>query len=290
LSLQSDVFVGELEAGGQRLKNPRRLTFDERMDIPSAWTRDSKAVLFSSDRNGQWGIFKQALDQETAEPVVTGPGNKHDAALSPDGSWILYLQDVTGGKTRIMRVPTSGGAPEMVLEGKGINGLKCSWSPAALCVLGEESSDRKQFIFTAFDPMKGSGRELTRVSLKQPVSPYFWDLARDALRLAFAQDVQVSERRIQILPLSGGEASEIVIKREIQMTSLAWAIDGKGFYVGSGTPGEVLFVDMDGHTDVLWKREAFWGLGPGGLPSPNGRHLAMLGWTIDSNVWMLENF
>jgi len=94
------------------------------------------------------------------------------------------------------------------------------------------------------------------------------------------------------LPLSGGEIREVVIQREVQMTSLDWAIDGRGFYVGSSTPGGVLlFVDMDGHTEVLWKKEIPWGLhGPRGLPSPDGLHLAMLGWTIDSNVWMLENF
>ena len=27
-----------------------------------------------------------------------------------------------------------------------------------------------------------------------------------------------------------------------------------------------------------------------GAPSPDGRHLAILGGTQDSNVWMLENF
>jgi hypothetical protein len=73
------------------------------------------------------------------------------------------------------------------------------------------------------------------------------------------------------------------------MTSLDWAIDGKGFYVGS-SDGVLFFVDLDGHTEVLWKKETLWGAGPRGLPSPDGRHLAMLGWTIDSNIWMLENF
>lgn len=46
-SVQSDVYVGEWEAKGHRLKDPRRLTLDARNDVPSAWTRDSKAVLWS---------------------------------------------------------------------------------------------------------------------------------------------------------------------------------------------------------------------------------------------------
>ncbi len=292
MSGQSDVFVGEWEAKGLRLRNQRRLTLDESNDVPSAWTKDGKAVLFYSDRNGQLDIFKQALDQATAEPVVTGPGNKHDPVLSPDGDLILYLQDADEGKTRIMRVPSLGGAPEMVFEGKGISGLKCSWSPATLCVLGEESPDRKHYIFTAFDPMKGRGRELTRVALKQPVERYFWDLSRDGSRLALAQDLRGTERRIQILPLSRGEVREVVIQREIQMSSLRWANDGKGFLVGTTTPGGMLlFVDLDGHTEVLWKTATLWGLaGPRGLPSPDGSHLAMQGWAIDNNIWKLENF
>jgi Tol biopolymer transport system component len=158
-----------------------------------------------------------------------------------------------------------------------------------LCVLGEETPDRKQYIFTEFDPMKGRGRELTRVTLKQPVVDYSWDLSRDGSRLAFVENESGSAKRIQILPLSGGEAREVVIQGEIQMSYIDWAIDGKGFYGGS-SDRQLLFVDMDGHTEVLWKRETTWGLGSQGLPSPDGRHLAMLGWTNNSNVRMLENF
>ena len=99
------------------------------------------------------------------------------------------------------------------------------------------------------------------------------------------------KHRIQVLPLSGGDAHEVVLDRDMQMTSLDWAIDGRGFYVGSCTPaGALLFVDFSGQTDELWKSVAVWGLGPRGIPSPDGRYLALLGWATDNNVWMLENF
>jgi serine/threonine protein kinase/Tol biopolymer transport system component len=291
-SIQADVYVGEWEPKGRRLRNPRRLTFDDHDDLPGAWTKDSQAILFCSDRNGQFDIFKQALDQDIAEPVVTGAGNKYNPVLSPDGNWVLYIQDVPRGERRIMRVPTRGGPPEMVLEGaKGINRVACSLSPATRCVFGEESPDRKQCVFTEFDPRKGRSKELARVALKQPVDNYFWALARDGSRLAFAQDLRGGETRIRIMPLSGGEAREVVIKREIQMSSLDWAIDGSGFFVGSCAPEALLlFVDMEGRTDILWKTEKAWEQGPRGLPSPDGHHLAMRSWTDDGNIWMLENF
>jgi Tol biopolymer transport system component len=288
---QVDVFVGDLDAKGHRLKNPRRLTFDEQQDWPFAWSNDSKAIFFHSDRNGQFDIFRQGLDQETAVPVVTGPGNQWGATLSPDGSLILFIEERPGGgvKTRVMRAPVSGGPREMVLEATGLDGLGCSWSPANLCVLTEVSPDLKQYILTAFDPMKGRGRELTRVNLRQPIDHSLANLSRDMSYFAFAENLPGSQKRIRIVSLSGGEAREVVIQREMQMTSLAWANDGKGFYIGS-SDGALLFVDMDGNADILWRRETLWDYGPGALPSRDGHHLAVAAWTIDSNVWMLENF
>ena len=76
------------------------------------------------------------------------------------------------------------------------------------------------------------------------------------------------------------------------MTSLDWANDGRGFFVGAGgLVGLLLFVDLDGRVDVLWKRETLYGVGPQRiLISPDGRHLVMTGSTIENNAWMLENF
>ncbi len=162
------------------MKNPHRLTLEESRNFPCHWMPDGKAVLFQSNRNGTWGIYKQGLDQTTAQPVVTGPDYKDWAVVSPDGSWILYLSSATGEVSpatpvRIMRVPTSGGAPQLVLEGRGIDYLACARSPAALCVFSEQSPDHKQLIFSAFEPSQEQRRrELTRVNLKQPVESRIW--------------------------------------------------------------------------------------------------------------------
>lgn len=75
-STQTHVYVGELEAGGRRLMKPRPLTLEESIDYPSTWMPDSKAVVFWSNRNDRWGIYKQGLDQTTAQTIVTGPDNK----------------------------------------------------------------------------------------------------------------------------------------------------------------------------------------------------------------------
>ncbi len=296
-SEQADVYVGELEASGHGLKQPRRLTLDEHNDYPGAWMPDNKAVLFWSDRNGTWDIFKQALDQEAAELVVTGPDYKEKPVVSPDGSWILYLSSATAQvnattPVRIMRVPTSGGPPQSVLEGRGISGLACARSPAALCVFSESSPDRKQLIFSAFDPSQEGRRELTRVNLKQPVTGYGWDLSLDGSHLAFAQSDE-REGRIQILPLAGGEVREVNVKGWNGLWRLFWAADGRGLFVSAagGLGATLLYVDLEGRGQVIWQ-ERFPSINAEarGIPSPNGRYLAVLAHATDSNVWLLENF
>jgi hypothetical protein len=49
-----------------------------------------------------------------------------------------------------------------------------------------------------------------------------------------------------------------------------------------------LFVDLNGKAHALWQQKSnslTWG-----IPSPDGRHLAVLGEDFNSNMWMIENF
>jgi len=47
-------------------------------------------------------------------------------------------------------------------------------------------------------------------------------------------------------------------------------------------------VDLKGNARVLWRFRA--GGDPWGVPSPDGRYLAILVSVMNSNVWMLEGF
>ena len=75
---QADVYVSEFFAKGPRLSTPRRLTLDEADDFPFDWTSDNKAVLFISNRTGTDNIFRQRIDETSAEMLVFGPEKKSD--------------------------------------------------------------------------------------------------------------------------------------------------------------------------------------------------------------------
>jgi Tol biopolymer transport system component len=292
---QAQVYLGELAAGGTRMKPPRRLTNDDAFDIPSAWTPDSKAVLFVSNRNGTWGIFKQGISQETSEPVVTGGQYAGHPRFSADGAWILFGESSQTPANpappyRLMRIPASGGVPQFVLETRNILDFSCPDAPARVCVIFETSQDRKQLMITAFDPLKGRGKVLRTIE-KDPSPDRYWAaLSPDGSTFAISRGGE-AEIHIRLLSLSGGSDREITVKGWPNDTGLSWPHDGKGLYCGSVSPqrSTLLYVDLKENVRVLWQSKGLGWL-ISGAPSPDGRYLAIDGFVLNSNVWMVEGF
>jgi Tol biopolymer transport system component len=294
---QEQVYLGELAAGGTRMSPPRRLTNDEAYDWPTAWTPDSKAVLFTSNRNGPRGIFKQGISQETAEPVVTGPQDFWSPFLSADGAWILFLESQRtqanpAAPDRLMRIPMSSGVPQFVLETRNYEDFNCARAPASVCVILERSQDRKQLMITAFDPLKGRGKVLRSIEINPSHNYRGTGLSPDGTTFAISRGGEPM-MHIRLLSLLGGSDHEITVTGWPNIQSLTWLPKGTGLYCGSRSPqgGTLLYVDLKGNARVLWQYKgegvggAFWG-----VPSSDGRYLAIQAVVTNSNVWMVEGF
>jgi serine/threonine protein kinase/dipeptidyl aminopeptidase/acylaminoacyl peptidase len=290
LTAKAHVYVGELDAKGTHLNNTRRLTFDEHYEWPERWTPDSRAVVFSSERDGSWDIFKQTLDKDaTAELLPLGPEPKWYASFSPDGQWILYMAlpeaRFPGGSVpvRIMRVPASGGPPQLVLTALGTTDIHCTRAPANLCVFDEQQQGH--LMFTSVDPIKGRGRAFATME-REPSILIPWDLSPDG-----SQIVMTREGRIRLLSLKSGLTTDLAVRGWNSFWSVDWSADGNALFVSSQTPQDttLLRVDLRGEARALWHQKLNF-MGTKGIPSPDRRHLAVAGWTTDSNVWMIENF
>ena len=148
----------------------------------------------------------------------------------------------------------------------------------------ELTSDGQKVSISAFDPARGRGHELIRLELHgTPI----WDLSPDGTRIA---NIKNRENAITVFSLkSTSHQAEIPVKGW-SIGSLYWAADGKGFFVsGEGRSGSgLLHVDLEGEVSTLWEQKGNAGLY--GVPSPDGRHLAIAATLNNSNVWMLEGF
>ncbi len=282
-----DVYASELAGGGTQLKTPLRLTLNERDDYVSAWAQDSRAVLIHSNRAGNYDIFKIGLQEGTGEALISGREEQTEARLSPDAIWFLYWSystpaEVPPQSKRLQRFPVAGGSSEVVLEAGWKGQFRCPSVPGAECVLSEEGKERKQLVFMAFQPGRGTKRELTRIEVGEgPYPP--WDLSPDGSRigLAFWDKVLVTDLAGKIL-----HTIPVVQSR---FDSIAWSAEGTAFYavrfMGRGLG--LLRISMDGQTHVLMQREFFGWLGPA-VQSPDGRYLAFSSGTEERNAWLME--
>jgi eukaryotic-like serine/threonine-protein kinase len=286
-------FLADLASGGSRILKQKHFPLSESSEGVVDWTSDSKAIFFISFRSGSHGIFRQFLDQDIAEPVVT-EGYGRDPRVTPDGKSILYLGPTENGAPPattpqpVMRVSIARGPSQMLFISTAWSLLSCARSPSKLCVIGELTEDGKQLAVSVLDPVQGRGAELFRFALVANDNTWFLDLSPDGTCVAVTR---TSGGPIYILSLDGRILQEIRVKGWSNLLSLIWAADGKGLFVSAGIRNgrDILHVDLQGNAQVLWENTG----GSGETlahPSPDGRHLAFDGWTTSGNMWIMENF
>jgi len=278
---------------GARLVNPHPLTTDQYFNVPGAWTADSGSVIFYSQRLGNPGIYKQGLDGNAPQAISSAHLDTFRPLLqlSPDGSWVIFAGGTfnapTGTPVPLYRVSVNGGAPQRLFEVVGLTQLFCTNRAAGFCAYGTLAEEGREMVVTAFDPLGGKGKELVRIPT-EPGSEYQWALSPNGSQVAVWQSAG-RENQIRFIPLHGGETRAITVKEHLNLylNSLSWAPDSKSLFVA---PAGDTFLNLDLKGTTQQVLQVPQGHLRGGLPSPDGRHLAMRWYNWDANVWMIDNF
>ena len=270
------------ERHGRLLDTPRRLTSDERGSFPGAWTPDGKTILFNLGQSGSQDIFMQSLDAESAEPLVVGPGHQVLPRMSSDGQWVLFQEPVGTEGWRIMRVPLAGGRPEQVLATARIAWPRCA--VRGRCVLFEPDKDR--WIISSLDPVRGKGERLGSI----PSNTRGEDLSPDGNAVALVVDDSRPTNRIRIYSLRGELQKDVVVENATALANLDWARHRSRLLLHRTERQAAVSCcsfDWTAHPMCCGRNKE---LRSAAIPSPDGTHLAIAGWTRQSNVWMLTDF
>jgi len=291
----ASVFVGDLAGNDGRLQNSRRLTLDDNYNLPSAWTADSREVLFSSERPGNRVMYRQAIDSGSAAQLVTPSVNTNFylAGLSPDRSGILLEgEPLDSRKMGLFRIDAKGGAARLLFNTGGFVLFSCSDKTANLCVFGRPTAEKSELIVVAFEPLGGPEKELLRIPLENGSNAdigfdYWWQLSPDGSKVGI---VKKHGNQIKLVPLSGGPTRIVTVNSYSDFLEFFWATDSRSMFVSSVAPGgsSLLHVSLSGEAQPIWHRTQSthtWG-----FPSPDGRHLAIMDSNSESNVWMISNF
>lgn len=110
-------------AGGER----NQLT-DNGNDIRPTWTPDGQSVVFMSQRDGNYELYRIDLANSRIMRLTNHPAQDGLSAVSPDGKWIAFASD-RGGFWRIWVTPIDGGE---VYPLANINGELTNWLEHAI--------------------------------------------------------------------------------------------------------------------------------------------------------------
>jgi eukaryotic-like serine/threonine-protein kinase len=294
----ASVFVGDLADEGNRFLHARRLTIDDNLNVPFAWTSDSRNVIFGSVRGGYPKVYKQALESGISQAISSSHDFDYWAGyhLTPDGAWVLSAGtppiSPPGSGYRFFRVPVNGGPSQPLFDAPHMaETFFCTNRTANFCAYPARAEDGRSWVITAFDPDGSNRRELLRIPI-EPGFAYMWGLSPDGAQVAIFKS-DWSTGQIRFIPVAGGEARTVPVKGYVNLNSIVWARDSKSMFLGTSGPegSTLLHVDLNGNAHPIWRqpyagqKEGTWG-----IPSPDGRHLAVLGSSAEANVWMIDNF
>ncbi len=288
---QDDIFIANIRKNSE-LSPPQRLTLDERLDYAMAWTADSKAVVFYSNRNGPFHVFKQ--DINSAQPVLLagGPDDLYAPRMTPDQSAVLYIvrarPNGTTDEAQLMRIPVDGGVSQPVLKASGLWDAECARAPSDLCIYSTIRGGVQ--VFHKFNPENGKQTEFPPA---KPIGNNFnWILAPDGLHAAWATPPDATGQiSIRILTMSNGSTRDVAVPGWADLYGVDWAADSRSVWVAArnsagssailhvSTSGKVIRVFDFKHQNLDWT-----------IPSPDGRQLAIVLEVNRSNVSVIENF
>ena len=288
---QNSVFVGDFDASVPRIANIRRLTLDERTNYPHAWTADSRAVIFESNRSGDhsnFDLFKQDVNQRTAETIVATPVAEVLPQMAPDGRSLLYAAGTVGlasSDYKLMRIPINGGTPEEVPINGALDEFRCALWPGTRCVL-RTTVPGEYYVFHELDPVRGEGRELARTRWIPGILGD-WTISPDGKYVAIPNH-DPRDARIRLLALepkpNEPREQEVVLEALTDLRGLAWAADGKGWFasVDTNIGNRLLYVYQDRRFHSLGDIQGW------AVPSPDGRRVAFLDRITATNAWLID--
>jgi eukaryotic-like serine/threonine-protein kinase len=286
------IYIGDLVSGSKAF-TARRFTPDDWWNAGPAWTRDSKAILFHSRRNGKWAIFRQNLGAKTPETLIAGSENYSLPRMSAQGV-VLYSATAAPDRfepddttSRLMSAPEQGGARTTLLMGR--YDYACGSLPSSSCVVSELKDG--QLIFFHLDPLKGRGEEMARIPEYQS-DQSIWGLSPDGARIAIVNELE-EKGEIRILNLADRKVTVLPVRewKWQRLSVISWAADGRSWFAyaeSDNSADALLSIDANGNPKVL--QEIPSGILMAIVPSPDGKRLAFTKRGYVDGVMLLENF
>jgi Tol biopolymer transport system component/predicted Ser/Thr protein kinase len=279
---QYDIYVAALAPGARAFTGPpERLTLSDARDILPGWLPDGR-VAYLSYRDGMRAEYAQALGSATAELLFVPAPTLSATRVLRSGAILFPRRDDDGG---------TGPAPLMLWRpGEPAREVLQSDTMATHIACGARDLSRCVSLDKRDEPAS-----LARVDLVSGrIDPPFYRSSVPLYDVALSPDGTVAvltdpeATTLTLVRTSDGTARTVATEPPFKSQTVDFTPDGRGVIVACETcsPYAIAHYDLEGHGQTLLTADLSWMLSP--AVSPDGKRVAFVKETFDSDVWLLE--
>lgn len=125
VSGHSSIFVIGIDGKGSR-----QVTHSKGQDLVPQWSKDGSQVLFTSDRDGSFGVYSVSPKTGAVVKLVTGDGVAYGGTTSPDGKRIAFSRIGKPEETGLFVANANGTQVRKVSDTPAATGITY-WTTAA---------------------------------------------------------------------------------------------------------------------------------------------------------------
>jgi Tol biopolymer transport system component/DNA-binding winged helix-turn-helix (wHTH) protein len=296
-SADTDIYVADVSADGEQLGERHRLHLEEQQGLPYAWTPDNQSVIFTSDRDGPFHLFRQGLNQPTPDLLFGGADSVNVVRLNYDLTSAMFMLLPSGpssnadsnGLVRIMEMPLAGGTPRQILSDRNIHNFQCSRAPAKVCLYSREAGEGLELV--RFDPVTGKQSVFRKMNDAQWFASN-WTLSPDGSVVAMAKKHHIDANpQIRLVPIGRGAERFLTLPQPAGIQSIDFSADGRSIWTITHTADgtvSLVSVDLSGKVKTMLQetqKTIGWA-----IPSPNGKRIAFWESGDTANAWLLKGF
>ena len=212
----------------------------------------SERVVYSSLRPGNWDVYYFASAASAPRRLTDHPGLDYDAALSPDGRWVVFTSERRGNPDLYAFAIEGGAAPQLLIDSAAMED-QAAFSPDGRSIAFVSTASGNADIYVLpFAPETSQDLAAATNVTNDPGGDFRPDFSPDGARIAFTtdRDTPVSghpifaftrqrEGDVYVMNRDGSNLQRLTATPDWD-GSPEWSADGRTLYFYSARPREIV--------------------------------------------------
>jgi Tol biopolymer transport system component len=219
---------------------------------PAPTAAAAERIVYSSLRPGNWDIYYFAKAGAAPRRLTDHPGLDYDAALSPDGRWVVFTSERRGNPDLYALEVEGGGEPHLLIDSAAMEDQVAFSADGASIAFVSTASGNADIYVLPFRPDETQNLSAATNVTNDAGGDFRPDFSPDGARIAFTTDrdtpveghpifgfTRQREGEIYVMNRDGSSPQRLTTSPDWD-GSPEWSADGRTLYFYSARPRTIV--------------------------------------------------